>query len=93
MRFALMVAIAAGAVALAPQAARAEWCQEGTTAMLIQRPLDLKKDIQDVLQKCKPGDTVAFPADMIVLIGTLCDFTKTIYSSNRSSAICVIKPR
>jgi len=87
-------AVAIGfAVALATSSARAEWCAEGTGKLMIGNSAGFKGDIADVMKACKPGDTVGIPGNTTGVIGTICDFAKTIFTAPNGLVICVIKTK
>lgn len=73
---------------IATPSSAANWCGAGTgVAMIGGSPNEV---VSQIRQKCKPGDTVGIPSTSSFVIGSICDFTKTIFVGRDGMAMCVI---
>lgn len=78
----------AAVAAASPPSSAANWCSEGTgVAMIGGSPQEVVRQIK---QKCKAGDTIGIPSTSSFVIGSICDFTKTIFVGRDGMTMCVI---
>lgn len=80
----LALSLSAGAVS----ASAGNWCSAGGASAYIGGDPD--EIVKKIRQQCKPGDTVGIPGNSAYVIGTICDFTKTIHNAPNGLTMCVI---
>jgi hypothetical protein len=48
--------------------------------------------VAQLLQRdCEPGRVIGIPADMLYVIGTVCDFSKSVFRASATQTMCVMK--